>query len=211
MSRPRLHDTDSILDASLTVVLDRGAPAATIEAIAAESGAPTGSIYHAFGSREALLTRMWIRAARRSQDRFLAAAQAPGEPRATALAAAMSVFEFARECPGDARLLASMRREDLVRTSGDPSLVEELTQLNRPIERAIRELASRLVGSGADGHAREAVALATIDIPYGAVRRHLGAGRRPPASLRAPLERAVGAAIDAVRRDGDQGEHASRG
>ena len=81
MARPRLHDPDSILDATLTVVLDRGAPEATIQAIAAESGAPTGSIYHAFGSREALLARMWVRAARRSQERFLEAAQAPAEPR----------------------------------------------------------------------------------------------------------------------------------
>ena len=209
MARPRLHDPDSILDAALTVVLDHGAPEATIQAIAAESGAPTGSIYHAFGSREALLARMWVRAARRSQERFLEAAEAPAEPRAAALAAAMSVFDFARERPGDARLLASMRREDLVGTAAEPSLVEELRQLNRPLENAIRDLASRLVGR-ADRGAREAVALATIDLPYGAVRRHLGAGRRPPGSLRTPLERAVGAAIDAVTRDGDHGERDSR-
>jgi AcrR family transcriptional regulator len=209
MARPRLHDPDSILDATLTVVLERGAPEATIQAIAAESGAPTGSIYHAFGSREALLARMWVRAARRSQERFLEAAEAPAEPRAAALAAAMSVFDFARERPGDARLLASMRREDLVGTAAEPSLVEELRQLNRPIENAIRDLASRLVGK-ADGGTREAVALATIDIPYGAVRRHLGAGRRPPGSLRAPLEQAVGAAIDAIKRNGDHGERDSR-
>src|SRR5215204_5291529 len=69
MARPQLHPTDTMLDAARDLLLEDGSRSATIEAIASSSGAPTGSIYHRFGSRDALIARLWMRAVYRSQAR----------------------------------------------------------------------------------------------------------------------------------------------
>jgi len=175
--------------------VEEGTRAATVESIAGASGAPIGSIYHAFGSRDALLARLWIRAVGRSQARFLEALQEEGDPRDAAVAAALSVYDFAREEPGDARLLASLRREDLIQMPLPAGLAAELAELNRPLEKALVTLARRLFGRA--GKERiEQVALATFDLPNGALRRHLLAGRRPPAAARPALARAVRAALE---------------
>ena len=73
--RPQLHQTDTMLDATRDLLLESGTRAATIEAIAAASGAPIGTIYHRFGSRESLLTRLWMRAVYRSQQLYRATAE----------------------------------------------------------------------------------------------------------------------------------------
>ncbi len=154
-----------------------------------------GSIYHRFGSRDALLTRLWIRAVRRSQASFLAALEEK-DARAAALGAALSVFDFCAQEPGEARLLLSFRREDLIPklpAKGPPA--EELRELNRPIERAIADLARRLTGRRTR-RVLEGTLLAVFDLPYGAVRRHLIAGQPPPPRLRADLTLAVSAVIE---------------
>ena len=61
MPRPQLHPTDAMLDAARDLVLRAGPRATTIEAIAEASGAPTGSIYHRFRSRDELLATLWTR------------------------------------------------------------------------------------------------------------------------------------------------------
>jgi AcrR family transcriptional regulator len=153
-----------------------------------------GSIYHAFGSRDTLLARLWIRAVERSQTRFLEALESDTEPVNCAAAAALSIYDFARDEPGDARLLVSLRREDLVQMPLPPDLAKNLADLNRPIEEAIASLTRRLFGRLSRQRA-EQTALAVFDLPYGALRRHLVSGKRPPATLRAPLARAVRAAL----------------
>ena len=69
-----------------------------------------------------------------------------------------------------------------------------LEELNRPLEAAILELARRLHGR-ATRTALEQTTFAVIDLPLGAVRRHLIAGTPLPSSLRAQLEAAVRAAL----------------
>lgn len=199
MARPSVHSPDAILDATLAVVLDRGAPAATVAAIAAASGAPTGSLYHRFGSREDLLARLWVRAAERSQERFLSALGTHPDPAEAARAAGLSVFDFVRDSPGDARLLVCLRREDLLGVPSDARLRTELERVNAPVEAALRELAVRFAGA-ASRPLLDLLALATIDLPQGAVRRHLSAGRRPPARLRPALDVAIRAVIDDIER-----------
>jgi AcrR family transcriptional regulator len=193
LARPRLHSQDAILDAARAVVLDGGARAATINAIAEASGAPKGSLYHRFTSLDDLLGEMWIRAVRRSQAAFLDALEGPDATEA-AVAAALSLHDFAEREPADARLLAAVRREDLIEAVGAPRLVDELSALNRPLGRAIRDLARRLYGD-ARRDAVERTACAVVDLPIGATRRHLIAGTPLPPALRPQLEAAVRAAL----------------
>jgi AcrR family transcriptional regulator len=193
MPRPQLHSSDTILDAARTLAVERGLAAATIAEIARLSGAPSGSIYHRFGSRDDLLARMWIRAARRSQEAFLAAARA-AEPIEAAVAAALSVYDFCDRQSADARLLLAFRREDLSQGAATPEVARELHELNRPIEHATRELARRLYGK-ANPAAIDRVALAVFDLPHGAIRRPLISGMKLSGRRRHSLETAVRAVL----------------
>ncbi len=191
-----------ILDAARDLIAKGGRKAATVNAIARTSRAPSGSLYHRFGSQDRILLEAWLRAVRRFQDGFLDAL-ASGPPKEAAVAAALWTPRFATEHPADATLLLHYRRDDLLRSQiTDLSLLEEVEGLNDPVEKALRRLAGQLYGGiGRPGY--ETVVLAVVDLPYGAVRRHLGrpgALRDPvlPETLPAQLEAAVRAVL-AVR------------
>jgi AcrR family transcriptional regulator len=204
MGRHQLHSADSILDAARTVLLERGARSTTVAAIASASGAPKGSIYHRFGSQDELLAAMWIRAVERSQAAFIAALD-EGDPRAAALAAALSIHDFAVRHPDDARLLASVRREDLLQRIDAPRLKRRLTELNRPLEAELGKLSRRLFGSAGKANVERTVC-AVVDLPLGAMRRHLIARSPIPRTLRGQLEAAVLAALAKPDRRTDASE-----
>jgi hypothetical protein len=126
---------------------------------------------------------------RRSQEAFLVALSEPGAVEA-AVAAALSLHDFARDHPADARLLAAVRREDLVHTaSGD-----ELRRVNARLPEVMGDLARRLYGRATPA-AVERTTFAVVDLPLGAVRRHLVEGAPLPRTLRPQLEAAVRAAL----------------
>src|SRR5690348_6352587 len=112
MGRRTLHPENVILDAARDLALAGGARAATLQAIGQASGAPKGSLYHRFASRNDLLAQMWLRAVRRSQRAFIEAVQRHSGLDA-AVAGALSIYDFARSDPADAALLVSVRREEL--------------------------------------------------------------------------------------------------
>ena len=197
MPRPELHPTDSILDAARTLVLDGGARAATLDGIVAVSGAPKGSIYHRFATLNDLLAAMWIRMIRRAQEAFLTTMEGP-DPLEAAVAAGMAIHDFAESNPADARLLVAFRREDLIGSVRDPELLETLDTLNEPLRDGLVDLARRLYGR-ASRRAVEQTTLAVVDLPMGAIRRHLAAGSPLPRTLRPQLEEAIRAALQAAR------------
>ena len=59
------------MDAAMRLVAEGGPNAATVAGIAGALGAPVGSIYHRFKSRDLLLARLWIRTVKRFQVGFL--------------------------------------------------------------------------------------------------------------------------------------------
>ena len=200
MPRPVLHHPDVLLDHARAIVLERGLRAATMDAIAEASGAPTGSLYYRFRSRDDLLARLWIRAVRRSQEAFCAAEQRAGAE-AAAIAAALSLYDFCEQQREDARLLVSIRREDLIQSEVSPELRRELQELNRPIERTIASLSRRLFG-GASAADRDRVTAAVFDIPYGLARRLVHRDGPFPMHRRAQLIAAVRGAVRAGRQGG---------
>ena len=149
--------------------------------------------HRAFASLNDLLAELWIRAVRRSQGDFIEALSKP-DAMTAAVAAALSLHDFAEREPADARLLASLRREDLVERVSARRLQSELDDLNRPLEAALAGLARRLYGRATAGTV-ERTLTAVVDLPMGAIRRHLIAETPLPSSLRGQLEAAVRAAL----------------
>src|SRR5947208_1552072 len=131
MAPPRKHTTDAILDAARARVLADGPRAASVAAIAADSGAPVGTLYHRFGSRDGVLAAVWLRAIERFQARAMDAARID-DALESAVGMARSVVEFAVEHPLDAELLLAVRRRDLV----DRSLPQRLDEMNAPLQQA---------------------------------------------------------------------------
>ena len=169
MAPPRKHETDVILDATRALVLRHGPRAASVAAIAKASGAPAGTLYHRFGNRDGVVTAAWLRALERFQSRALAASA--DTPVDTATAMAVAAIGFARELPDDARLLLTIRPDDLRDGQPDAAFRQILTAMNAPLIERVRELAAQLYGSS-DPRALDAVNRAVADLPYAVVRRH---------------------------------------
>jgi AcrR family transcriptional regulator len=195
MAPPRKHDTDRMLDAARTLVLRDGPRAASVTAIARESGAPAGTLYHRFGNRDGVLAAAWLRALERFQASALRAA-AHNDPLEAAVAMAASPVSFAREQPADALLLLALRRDDLLDTQPDDAFRERLDAINAPLRSRLLELTRALRGR-AGRRALDHVTRAVVDLPSAAVRRHAREGHELPGWL----ERDVRAAARRLLED----------
>jgi AcrR family transcriptional regulator len=207
--RPERHPVDRILDVSRDLVLRDGARGVTVDRIVVASGAPKGSVYYRFSTVDDLLATMWLRAVRRSQARFLEPLSADADPIEAAVAAGLAIHDFAWQEPADARLLAALRREDLVGEVTDPALLVALREVNDPLRAALTALARRLYGR-ATRDTVERTTCAVVDLPQGAIRRHLVGGVAVPGGVRAQLTAAIRAALPdrPVRPAGTRREHA---
>ena len=125
MSRRAKFSDLQILDAAATLVAADGPRAATIGAIGVMLDAPSGSIYHRFASRDALLGRLWLSKARAFQTRFVESL-ADTDPVAAALAAALSLPRSVRADMAGARIMLLHRRDDF---RAAPHSVEQMRAL----------------------------------------------------------------------------------
>jgi AcrR family transcriptional regulator len=169
-----LHDTDELLDAVRDLIVEGGPRAAGIRAIADRSGAPSGSLYHRFGSRDELVAHAWLRAVRRFQAGFVAALD-HDDPRTGVVNAVRWAVCFTLDHPADTALLLDYSRKDLLDAEPTGTLAEDLVKVNDQLALALRTLARRLYGA-ATRSALERVSFAVIDLPQAVLRRHLRGG-----------------------------------
>src|SRR5215510_15076346 len=108
MGRP-LFDNAGFLAAARALACERGPAAVTVDSVAARLGAPKGSFYYRFASRDALLGELWLTTALAYQQGFVAAIEA-----GDGLSAALHTPAWAREHLDDARLLLLYSRHDFV-------------------------------------------------------------------------------------------------
>ena len=168
-----------MLDAALDLLRCGGPRAVTMTAVAAAVGAPSGSVYHRFPSRDAMLGVLWLRAIEDFQERFLVelSVRGPGEkPVDSALRAVRWSIDWVRSDPDSARLLLLYRREDLASSEWPRDLALRAGRLARRFDAAMRAFAARLRFGDAEARAWYAL----VDLPIAAVRRHLANGRRVP-------------------------------
>ena len=84
--------------------------------------------------------------------------------------------------------------EDLARAVTDPAIAAGLREANAAVEAAVRRLATRLYRRASRATV-ERTLCAVVDLPLGAIRRHLVAGMLLPPGLRAQLQAAIRAAL----------------
>jgi AcrR family transcriptional regulator len=171
VARPRTHEIDSLLDAAERLLAARGGSGVTIRALADETGAPSGTLYHAFGSRADLLGRMWQRAAERFLTRQEEAIQGlsrehPDFDRAeqATIAVASVPALIQTESPDTATVLLRYRRDEILGQDLSEELREELERLDERLLGVLTTLAEGLWGRR-DRAAVETVAVCVIDLP----------------------------------------------
>lgn len=197
MGRAAKYDEVQILAAASGVVAERGPKGASINAIAARLGAPNGSIYHRFRSRDELLGRLWLRKAAFFQDRFAAALRHP-DPRQAGLDGALSLPASVRADPEGARIMLLHRREDFLSNDWPPEMQAEAERLGLEVKAELSEITRRLFGS-LSAAARQAATFAVLDVPFAAVRRVVGAGEVPSSEVDRLIATAYQAVLDAAR------------
>ena len=187
MARPAKFSLDDLLDAAGRVLLEKGRDI-TMAQIADAAGAPTGSVYHRFASREELLIRLWLRSIKRFQVGFIRAGERE-EARRAVIEMALCVPRFCRAHPADAKAMTLYRREDLLSTTtGD--LRKEVESLNEDIDAVTENLGVRRYGA--------LLYLATRISPYGLLRPFIGA------EIPSWIDDAVAASAGAIADLGDE-------
>src|SRR4051794_9577893 len=125
VARPARFTEQDLLRAAAEVAAERGPAGATVAAIAKAAGAPTGSLYHRFASRDLLLGRLWLELIGRFQAGWIEALE-----RGDAAAAALHSVAWVRGNPREARLLLLYRREDFLAGDWPASLAELAAHVN---------------------------------------------------------------------------------
>jgi AcrR family transcriptional regulator len=177
VGRSPKFDADGILDVTAALIAEGGPARATIANIAGALGAPSGSIYHRFSTRDLVLARLWTRTVCRAQLGFLDAMNEPDLDLA-AREAALHLPRWTRSHLAEARVLLLYRRQDLIER-WPAELGDELAHLNDGLRDAVTSFARRRFGR-ATKTTLTTTRYALVDIPYAGVRSYLVEGQPPP-------------------------------
>jgi AcrR family transcriptional regulator len=187
MGRARFASAD-FLDAARDLAARDGPAAVTVGSVTARLGAPTGSFYHRFASRDLLLGELWLSTVLAYQAGFLAAIAA-----GDGLAAALHTPAWVRAHMDEARLLLLYSRHDFIQGDWPKPLKQGVRDQARRFETALEQFARASFGS-ADSEPLRRAQFVLFDVPYAAVRPHLSR-REPPPSLVDELIRATYRAV----------------
>jgi len=187
-------DHADFLEAALALVSERGPPAVTVAAITERLGAPTGSFYHRFASRDALLGELWLNTVLDFQQ-GLATAFAAGD----GLAAALHTPAWVREHLDEGRVLLMYHRNDFVQ--GDwPSALRKRVAAHVRASGARQEEFARLIFNSSSAEARRRTQFVLAEVPVAAVRQHLLRREPPPPIVDELIRTTYRAVVAAYRR-----------
>ncbi|WP_329386653.1 TetR/AcrR family transcriptional regulator [Streptomyces sp. NBC_01351] len=196
MVRPARFDNDQILDAAVRLAATAGPGGVSMSAVAQAIGAPSGSVYHRFSGRPALLAEVWLRTVERFQEGYFDALRSDPDPRRAARAAARHVVSWSRAHPEEASLLL-YGAEEFGRSGWSEEHRERADAGNRRVFASLGELATALGAAGALD--RDRVVLAVVELPLTVVRRHLRAGDTMPPYAEELAEESAAALLGIVQ------------
>jgi AcrR family transcriptional regulator len=195
MARPNFSNRD-FLDAALAIAAEQGPAAATVGSITQLLRAPTGSFYHRFPSRDALLGELWLRTAVAFQEGMHAAAEAGDW-----LGVALHTPRWVREHLDEGRLLMLYHRDDFAQGQWPPALSEGVAAQTRGLEAAFSRFAHEVLGDARPERVRIAQ-FVLAEVPVGAVRQHLRRREPPPAIVDELIRTTFDAFVATYRRHG---------
>lgn len=203
MGRNPKFDKQRIAAATLELVAEGGPRAATVSAIADRLGAPTGSIYHRYSSRDLLLAEVWMSVVEGYQDGFVAALEGQDHPVEAAVRAAQYMPQWVRDHMNEARLLLLHRREQFVSGAWPDELVQRAEALKVQMVETLKGYCRRRFG-GVSRALVERSRFALLDVPYGAVKPYVQEAEPPPPLVDELVEQTVRAVLGprAVTRRG---------
>lgn len=195
MGRSPRHDADRLLDAAAELLADGGPAAVTMAGVARAAGAPSGSVYHRFPDRPALLAALWTRALQRFHNELLPALGLD-EPQEAIRHSARTSLEWARHHPREARVLLAGAKE-LDQQNWSEQARADNARANAALHDALSALTETVGETAPD--AADRVLLAVVDLPYAMVKRYLNAGQQIPDHAADLAEDAAAALFDMSR------------
>ncbi|GAA0595636.1 TetR family transcriptional regulator [Caenispirillum bisanense] len=184
MVRTAKFSDDAFLTAAVGLIARGGPQAATIAAVARAAGAPSGSIYHRFPSRDALVARAWLTV----HDGFRAAVLPPLR-RGDAAGAAAALVTWAAAEPLHAAFLLPHEPEDLIGGSPPDDLRQAVAAAQEALDAAFLGFCRR-----AGATAEKDVAFwrhVVFDAPVALLRPYLRGGAPLPPWLPGLLPRVL--------------------
>lgn len=173
MGRP-LFDSAGFLAAARALACEHGPGAVTVDSVTRRLGAPKGSFYHRFASRDALLGELWLKTVLAYQEGFVAAAEA-----GDGLAAALHTPAWARLHLDDARLLLLYSRHDFVQGNWPADLKRGVRDQAERFESCLTSFARSAFGRAGVSQLQRAT-FVLAEVPVAAVKTHLQHRRPPP-------------------------------
>jgi AcrR family transcriptional regulator len=170
VARPAKFTADSILDAARDAVREHWRDT-TINHVAERVGAPVGSLYYRFPSRDALFGALWARSIGRFHEGLLAAATIDNPGKAME-AMARHIPQFCRVNPGEAKAMTLYRLPDLL-AKVPAAQRAELAAINDDVDTELRRVAARRYGRLTDRRYLLAL-VGTRQSPYGLIRPLIG-------------------------------------
>jgi AcrR family transcriptional regulator len=191
-----LFDNAGFLAAARALASERGPSVVTVDSVTQRLGAPKGSFYHRFASRDALLGELWLKTVLAYQEGFVAAIEA-----GNGLAAALHTPVWARLHLDDARLLLLYSRHDFVQGDWPADLKRGVRDQTRRVEACLAGFARGAFGRAGPAQLQRA-AFVLAEVPIAAVKAHLERREPPPAQVDELITRTYYAIVDSGKGGG---------
>jgi AcrR family transcriptional regulator len=170
----RLFENADFLAAARDLAAAGGPASVTVTSVTERLGAPTGSFYHRFASRDVLLANVWLGTALAFQTDFVAAIKA-----GDGLAAALHTPIWVRHNFEEARAFLLYHRDDFAHGNWPQDLKDRVVRQGRRVDAAYKRLARDTFG-GVGANELRLARFVLADVPKAAVGPYLRQGVAPP-------------------------------
>jgi AcrR family transcriptional regulator len=179
MGRSAHFDSEHFVSAAQRVMAAEGPPGLTIQKIAGQAGATTGSVYHRFASIDVIAATAWVEAATEYQRSFARSLQG----RAlfdVVLAGALHTPEWSRGNLIRARVLLRFDAGNFDSADLPGPLRGQVQRLRKDLRKAVAALLRRFTPADRERSAH-LLQFLLAEMPLAAVKPHLIKNQRPPA------------------------------
>jgi AcrR family transcriptional regulator len=170
----RLFENGDFLIAARDLAAAGGPASVTVSSVTGRLGAPVGSFYHRFASRDVLLANVWLDTALAFQTGFVAAIKA-----GDGLGAALHTPIWVRSHLEDARAFLLYHRDDFAHGNWPQDLKDRVVRQGRRVDAAYKRFARETFGGVSANELRLARFL-LAEVPKAAVGSYLRQGIAPP-------------------------------